>query len=345
VPNSPVLSRAVYTSAFVLLACNLAGCSGGQSGSGGGTGLETALSHVASTSSTRTQIAYDDTADLVRLSGTSLGAIKGFGILRGLGASPLVSVVANLASDTGIGLLKEDYAISAGNPPKMVTLLHGGQNGSLVTSRLIKLGWKKNGGTLVGPSLSGGSQKAAEYGLSMHVVQTSGSDVTFGEAEGKLSQIGSPSGSTLASDPLISALASCLGDVVAAQIGVGGDLGGRHPVAVALGVRKPASNAATPHAIACVAWSSQAGAAQYTTNARKALTSGLSGATNQPYSTLLSHTSVTDMGGSQHIVQWQADTTSRASLIFQMYENRDLPALPDCTRVPPAARSRFVGCG
>jgi hypothetical protein len=114
---------------------------------------------------------------------------------------------------------------------------------------------------------------------------------------------------------------------------------------VAIGVRKPASNAATPHAIACVAWSSQAGATQYTADARKALTSGLSSATNQPFSALLSHPSVTDAGGSQHIVQWQADTTSRADLIFDMYASRDLPALPDCTRVPPAARSRIIGCG
>ena len=144
---------------------------------------------------------------------------------------------------------------------------------------------------------------------------------------------------------MISALASCLGDVVAAQIGVGGNLGGRNPVAVAIGVRTPASNSAKPRAIACVAWSSTAAAAQYTTDARKALTSGLSSATNQPYSNLLSHPSVTDLGGSQHIVQWQADSTSRADLIFQMYESRDLPALPDCGRLPAQARSRIIGCG
>jgi hypothetical protein len=53
---------------------------------------------------------------------------------------------------------------------------------------------------------------------------------------------------------------------------------------------------------------------------------------------------VTDLGGSQHVVQWQADTSSRPELIFEMYEQIDLPALPDCTKLPPAARTRVIGC-
>jgi hypothetical protein len=132
--------------------------------------------------------------------------------------------------------------------------------------------------------------------------------------------------------------------VVAAQIQVGGNLGGRNPVAVAIGVATPASNSATPHAVACVAWQSQAGAAQYVADARKALSSGVSVATNQPFSAVLSHPSVTSIGGSQNIVQWQADTPSRVDVIFQMYLDRDLPGLPYCGRLPGAARSRVIGC-
>jgi hypothetical protein len=328
----------------ILLACTLASCSSG--GGSGGNSLDSALAQVGDTAATRTQIAYDDTADLVQLSGTGTGvsSTKGFALLRGWGSS-LAELFAPLAGDTGISIFKEDYAISAGTGPQMVTLLHGGQSGSLVTSRLAKLGWKQHGGTLVGPPFSGGgSQKASLYELQLHVVQTAGSDVKFGGSGAKLSQLGSPSGSTLASNPVISALASCLGDVIAAQIGVGGYLGGKHPVAVAVGVRKPSSDSATPRAVGCVAWSSQAAAAQYTTDAKKALSSGLSIATNEPYSTLLSHPAVTDIGGSEHIVQWQADTASRADLIFQMYERVDLPALPTCTKLPPQARSRVFGC-
>ena len=151
-PKNLVFSRAIYASGLVLVASALGGCSSGSGGSGG-TSLDAALSQVASTSSTRSQIAYDNTAELVRLSGTSPATTKGFAVLRGLGASSLAPYLALLASDTGINLLKEDYAITAGNPPQMVTLLHGGQSGSLVTSRLSKLGWKSNGGTLTGPSI------------------------------------------------------------------------------------------------------------------------------------------------------------------------------------------------
>jgi hypothetical protein len=307
--------------------------------------LDAALARVADTAATRSQIAYDNTSELVKLSGSDPDTTKGFGVLRGWGASSLAEFLAVLTGDTGISLLKGDYAITAGKPPRMVTLVSGGQSGSLVTSHLTKLGWKQNGGMLTGPPFnSGGSQKAAQYALPMHLVRTTGSDATVGGSGANLSQIGTPPGSTLASNPVIKALASCLGDVVAAQIGVGGNLGGGHPVAVAVGIRTPSSNSATPRAITCVAWSSQAGATKYTADARKALSGGLSVATNQPFSALLSHPSVTDLGGSQHVVQWQADTSSRPELIFEMYEQIDLPALPDCTKLPPAARTRVIGC-
>ena len=227
----------------------------------------------------------------------------------------------------------------------MVTLLHGGQSASLVTSRLGQLGWKQDNGVLVGPpGLGGGSEATALYALHMHVVRADGSDVRLGQSGASSGQLGSPSGPTLASDPLISALAGCLGDVVAAQVQVGGQFGGRDPVAVAVGVRTPASDTATPRAVACVAWSSQAGATQYTADARKALSSGTSFATNQPYADLLSHGSVTSIGGSQNIVQWQADAPRRADQIFQMYLNSDLPALPSCARLPKAAQSHVIGC-
>jgi hypothetical protein len=346
-------ARVLPAAVTVVLACALAGCSGGsgQGGSGqggsGGTGLDAALANVASTPVTRAQVAYDDTAALVKLSGvtTNPGTGKGFAVVLGWGASSLVELAVPLPGDTGINVLKEDYAISAGNPPQTVTLLHGGQSASLVTSRLGKLGWKQDNGVLVGPpGLGGGSAATAQYALQMHEVRADGSDVRLGQSGVSSGQLGSPSGPTLASDPLISALAGCLGDVVAAQVQAAGQLGGRNPAAVAVGVRRPASDTATPHAVVCVAWSSQAGATQYTADARKALSSGTSFATKQPYSDLLSHASVTSIGGSQNIVQWQADTPRRADQVFQMYLNQDLPALQSCARLPKAAQSRAIGC-
>jgi hypothetical protein len=331
----------------VVVAGTLGGCSGGSAqGGSGGTGLDTALANVADTAVTRAQISYDDTAGLVRLSGANPGTTKGFAVLRGWGASSLMDLSAQLSGDTGISVFTEDYAISAGNPPRTVTLLHGGQSASLVTSRLGKLGWKQDNGALAGPPPIGGdgSEVTGLYALQMHVVRADGSDVRLGQSGTSTDQLGSPSGSNLASNPLIGALAGCLGDVVAAQFQAGGDLGGRSPAAVAIGVRRPASNTATPHAVVCVAWSGKAAATQYTADARKALSSGTSLATEQPYSDLLSHASVADIGGSQNIVQWQADTPHRADQIFQMYLTRDLPALPSCARLPRAAASTVIGC-
>jgi hypothetical protein len=344
-------SLVIYAAVVVLLAGALGGCSGGG-GSGGGS-LDAALARVVDTAINRSQISYDNTAELVRLSGTGpgpangplavdLGPTKGFAVLRGWG-SGLYLLLNTLAGATGISVLKEDYAISVG--PQMLTLLQGGQSGSLVTSRLTRLGWKQHGGTLVGPVFPHGSRAASEFEPSMHVVRTSGSDVTFEAVGDDLGQIGSPTGDTLASDPVIKALASCLGDVVAAQLGVGRYLGGRRPVGVGVGIRTPSSNSATPRAVACVAWSSQAAATQYTADARKALTSGLSAdSPYRPYATVLSHPSVTDIGGSRHIVRWEADTANRASLILQLYENGNLPGLPTCTRLSPTTRKRVFGC-
>jgi hypothetical protein len=49
------------------------------------------------------------------------------------------------------------------------------------------------------------------------------------------------------------------------------------------------------------------------------------------------------VGGSQHIVSWQADTPGAANRIFNMLQERDLPGTADCGRLPPAQRSRICG--
>lgn len=331
-------SRAVPAAVLIALVSALGSCSGGS-----GTGLESALSHVADTASTRNQVWYDNTAELVALAGGNPASQKGFAPLRGNGAYPLVDTFSQLPSDTGINVFNENYAISAGLPPHALSLVHGGQNASTVTSRMTKLGWKKEGGKLVAPSPQGANPDAALYALNMGQVQPSGSDVVFGGSGADLSQIGSPSGSTLASDPRISALAGCLGNVVAAGLFSGGHLGGKNPAAVAIGVGQPASNTGTPHAVVCAAWSTQAQATQYAADVRSALSSGVSPVTDQRYSSYLRNASVTSVGGSQHVVEWQADTPGNSSRVIQMVSDFDLPALPDCSRLPAAA-ARVTGC-
>jgi hypothetical protein len=164
------------------------------------------LARVSDTANNRDTIYYDNTAELVSLAGSSLSAeSRGYGQLRGMGASSLVGFMSTLPSDTGINLFDENYAISAGeNPPTTVMLIAGGQNASLVTGRMTKLGWKRGAdGTLTGPSPLTASGNGGEYALSMVKVQAENSDVLVGGSSANLSQIGSPSGTTLADDPAL----------------------------------------------------------------------------------------------------------------------------------------------
>jgi len=322
-----------------------AGCS---SGAAGGTGLEAALARVSDSANNQSSIYYDNTAELVSLAGKSLGAeAKGYGALRGNGAVNLVSYMGTLSGDTGINLLDESYAITAGLPPASVTLVANGQDGSLVTGKMTKLGWKKgDGGTLAGPPLNTASMdtETALYAISMRKVQVANSDVVVGGASADLSQIGSPSGSTLADDPGIKALAGCLGNVVAATIYGGRNAGIKAaPTEVAVGISQPAKASDAPHAVVCVSWPTQSAADAYEANARKVLASGLSLRTNERYSALLRHATVTSVGGDSHIVEWQADP-STAETVFQMQVSNDLPALPNCSRMTVIEAQRITGC-
>ena len=345
--------------AAVLLAVSLAGTgcsSGGSGGTGsgstgsGGTGLETALARVSDTAGTRSEIYYDNTAELVRLVGKGLAAeAKGYGQLRGLGAGNLTSVYGDITADTGINLLNESYAVSAGSPPGELTLIAGGQDGSLVTTKLTGLGWKKGaGGVLAGPPLTGTSTgtgtTAQQYAIPLQRVQPVNSDVLVGQQKADLAQIGSPSGTTLAGDPGVKALADCLGNVVSAIMFSGRIIAvTSDPTELALGISQPASASATPHMVACVSWPTQQAADAYAANVKKALTTGSSPSLQTPYSKLLQHPQVTSVGGPAHVVEWQA-TPADVQLSLEMIENEDLPALPACARLPAAAAQRTIGC-
>jgi hypothetical protein len=339
----------VFAAALVGLALSAAGCSSSSGGSGSdtGTGLQAALSRIADTASNRSQITYDDTAELVALAGSNPGSTKGFAGLRGWGVSAVVVDTETLPGNAGFNLFGEQYGISAGTPPATLSLMAGGQSAAQITSHLASLGWRRSGGRLVGPSLAAASSVAGPLALNMAQVLPAGADVVFGGSAANLSQIGSPHGATLASDPAISALAQCLGNVVAAGIFSGGYLGGAGPAAgptaVAVGISRPSSNAATPHAVVCVSWSSQAASATYASELPRAF-SGVSVAQDVPYSTLLTHPTVTDVGGGQHVVEWQADTPQSALTVFSLVDDMGLPALPDCAKLSPAAAASLVGC-
>jgi hypothetical protein len=329
--------------AAVLVAVT-AGCSSGGSG---GSGLETALARVSDTANNRDAIYYDNTGELVSLVGSSLSAeSKGYGQLRGMGALNIAAYMTTLPGDTGINLFAENYAISAGgNPPATVALVAGGQDASVVTGRLLKLGWKKGAnGTLTGPPPLTAQGNGASYAISMAKVQAANSDVLYGGSSANLSQIGSPSGATLASDPGISALAGCLGNVVAAAMYGGPDTSvTAAPTEVAVGVSQPSSATATPHAVVCVSWPSQAAANTYAANLRKVLSAGLSPELNERWSVILPHATVTSVGGDTHVVEWQADP-SNAETVFIMLNDAGLPALPDCSKMTALQAAQIIGC-
>jgi hypothetical protein len=311
----------------------VAGCggSGGTAGgSSGGSGFSAALGKVADTPGAREQVTYDDTAALVRLAGSS-GSQKGFGVLLGLGATSIAQLMSVIAGDTGIDPYKASYEITAGLPPTALTLISGGQDSAAVTSHMTKLGWKQSGGSLVLPAenLSSPNEDLVQYELAMPLLSASGSNVAIGNStHADISQIGSPSGATLTSDPLISSLASCLGNVVAASIDAyPADLGHGGLTGYALGVTQPASNTATPHVVVCAAWSTHGEAGQYAAAVSKALSSGIS-AQKQSYASLLPGSSVTTVGGARNVVQWKASTPGRADEIFALWESNSLPALP-----------------
>src|SRR5262249_6711757 len=141
--------RALRVTAVLALASGVAACSVSVPGINGGdhhasTGLMTALSRVADTDSTREQVFYDDSAALTRLTGAGSAGASTFGPLVGTGATFLKDLMRQLSRETGINPAKEDYAVSAGMPPVTMTLFRGGQDASLVASRMTTLGWKRD---------------------------------------------------------------------------------------------------------------------------------------------------------------------------------------------------------
>lgn len=364
-PGIRASSRALSVLAMVLLAGlapAVAGCSGGpvdasSTREGTGASLLTALAHVADSASSRSWIWYDDTAAIAQTAGTGSRPgyqPKGFGSLRGIGTGTSTLESAQAAKDTGINIYNEGYSITAGTLPKAMTLIHGGQNPVAVNVSLAALGWQDNRGTLQAPPPSVDMEEPVDsaiarrsYAFTLNQVKPSGPDVKFGNSGTNLDAIGSPSGPTLASDPLIGALANCLGDVVAAEFNVHGSYYGqrvgRGPVEVAIGVLRPASNTATPRTVVCAAWPSENAAKRYAGDVQQAISTETPIAGKQSYSTTFTNVTVTRVGGGQHIVQWQADTRAGVGTVFGMMQLFELPALPSC-QLAREAHVRPIGC-
>jgi hypothetical protein len=343
-----MVCRQITVAGAVVVVMSLAACGSSSPPAPSVTSLRQALARVADTDGTRSQIYYDDTSVLVKLAGRNPGGTAGFAPLRGNGAAGLQSLAQVITSQPGIELSDADYTVTAGSPPRQIGLLAGGQPGTSITGNLTKVGWRQQGNTLVGPSplSAGGDQQVTSLlALNLARVRTTGPDVTYGEASADLGQIGSPSGRTLADDPVVGAAAECLGDVVAADI-MTPYQGGRKPTVLAVGIHHPAGNTDTPHAVVCAGWPDHDAANVYATAVQQQLTSGLSIRTGSRYDTLLRNPSVRNVGGDQHLIRWEADTPGDAQRVFTMIDSMDLPALPNCReldRLPVAARQQLDG--
>lgn len=355
-------SVALVLTALAGLAPLVAGCSAGSAATsrpreGSGASLMTALARVADTAATRSWIWYDDTALIATIAGTGSSPVfkKGFGALRGTGLGTSTLESAQAVKATGIDIYNEGYAITAGTLPKTMTLVHGGQNAQDVAAGMGSLGWQDHDGTLEAPPLIDDATSPldvasarAPYRTILDQVQPSGADVRFGNSAIDLGEIGSPHGRTLAGDPLIGALAKCLGDVVAAEFNVhgsyfGGPVG-HGPVETAIGVPRPASISAMPRAVACAAWASQSAARRYAGDVKAAVSTETMMTGKQRYATVLTNLAVTIVGGGQHIVRWQAGTPGDAGVVFGMMQLYELPALPSCV-LARQAHAHPIGCG
>jgi len=304
-----------------------AACGGSGSGAPSlSTPLLRVLGRVAATATTRTYVSFDDTSGLTALVGKN--TFTGYGSLLFLGAPELGQ--SALVLDNGVALPDADYTVSAGLPPRTVSLVAGGQSSDKIDTALTKLGWTSRNGVLVAPPLGAlAGNTAPLLAEAMAQARTDGADLAYGQQSASLADVGHPSGATLAWDPIIGAVAGCLGDVVAATIVTTfpPNPGGITPSGVAVGIRRPGTKTDTPHAAVCAAFPDDATANRYAGKVRDQLAHGVSARTASPYSSMLTHPAVTVVGGGEHLVSLQADTPDRPGLVLSLALHHDLPEL------------------
>lgn len=313
-------------SIVAMLACAAAACSSGNDDPApsfrGPNRLPLALTRILDTAGNRHYLAFDDTAKLTRITGNGSGP-KGMAQLKYKGAGVLLSDFADaLPGETGINLSKETYAVTAGGPANTLTVVVGGQNRAAVTSQLANHGWKAQGGEF---AHGVADAETPGYVYPLWRVRLSGADVIGAGPGNSLAEADTPGKTALAANPTMSALARCLGNVVAAEFHDGDGLPGRQIAEMAVGVSQPSSPEAVPHAVVCLAMTSQSAARQRAADTRADLISGNNG--TEPFSTRFKNPKVTVTGGDRYVVQWQADTPDDARTVFNALSDHDLPGL------------------
>jgi hypothetical protein len=227
---------------------------------GGETALQRTLLAVSNDPALDGNFEFGDVAAQRMLAGIPSGTPRRgnrvWGSIVGVGASVDVTNVTGPYRNVGVNPLEVDLALSVGLPPNDALEARGGVQPAALRAALLKLGAKP--GTVAGHA---GLVWGAEGSLHLSNPPATGPGLgTLGEYDRTVLEQGlvvagrhsAPVGdllgegsATFASNPVITAAADCLGDVVAAY---GTD---SHGTELAVGVRRPAGSAQAPVEVIC----------------------------------------------------------------------------------------------
>ena len=309
----------------------LAGCSSSSSKSSAPpTSLRGALEHISANDNTRAWVEYGRPKALLAANGGS-SAKTPYGGASGYGESDLANYAQLLPPLVGFDPTTADVAVSAGQPPTRAGWLVGGVDASLVEQALTKLGAKKDGATLrLAPDyqmdLNGPLSKQLQGPMAiLNVVSVDGTSLRYGASSASLDLVGTSSGSTLGSDQTVTAVASCLGDPLAAVLTdqPAGPSGPNREIGI--GVTGTSTTDATEEL--CVATGSGDEATAMKTRLQTALTSGKSQRQNEKWSNLLTNAGVDLQPGNVVRLTAHPAPDGPATTLFQALVTKDLTSL------------------
>lgn len=327
-------------------ACASSGTAGGGSGGGGGsTAFKTALQNIHTTAQTSGYIEFGDTAQLTKLNGgTSLASSGPFTRILGIGSDNLVSYESVLPPLTGFAALSAASAIDVGSPPDAVGVLYGSYDPAAIGAKLRAWGYhsqdrgdgvtawiveddhkmdpsKLDPTTGIGPGMPGGW---------LNVIWVSKSRIAYAGATSDLAAALPAQSKPLSDDPVVGALADCLGPaVVAIVLTDPKQINAKGVSAVAFGVT--ATSASDVREEICASATDAAGAQAIATGFTKAVTGGQDFVTNQPWAKLLADPQTKVIGGPQNVAQLSAAPAAggqgNAGLVVNLVEQNDFAGL------------------
>jgi hypothetical protein len=317
---------AVGVAAALLVGCS----SSSHKSSAPPNSLRGTLEHVTANDNTRAWVEYGRPKALLAANGGSAGAVP-YGDASRYGQADLADFAKLLPPLVGFDPSTADVAVSAGQAPARGGWLIGGVDAGQVEQALTKLGAKKDGATLrLAPDneidLNSPLTKQLQIPMTiLNVVSTGGASLRYGTSSASLDLVGTSSGTTLGSDQTVAAVASCLGDPLAAVLTdqPAGQSGPRREIGI--GVTGTSASDATEQL--CVATGSGDEATAMKTRLQAALASGTSQRQNERWSELLPAASVDVQPGNVVRLTAHPSPDSPATTLFQARVNKDLSSL------------------